>query len=165
MRRVKITPYLESFGLTQEDLDWMVEHEGLTTNQGGWNECARESVIEHMTQRNPMWTEGVAQKAIQTKLDRYGTTFLRCPITDEEKESLSKRMKENNPLTNQPEKNWTAYPITVEFEDGTVETFPYVKALSKTKGIPYPTLKCMIRDDRGSKKHKIVRIKKLLSEG
>ena len=38
MVKIKLTSYLASFGYTQEDIDWMVKHEGLRLCNGGWEE-------------------------------------------------------------------------------------------------------------------------------
>ena len=160
--KVRLTKYLASLGYTQEDIDWMVEHEGFHLDQGGWNECTRESVMDHMLNRNPMFDPEVVQKAIETKKRIYGTANLRGDITETEKRNISRRMKENNPMRLFPEKNRTAQPINVEWSDGRVEKFSYAKELSKKYGIPYGTIKCWLKNSPAkSKKHGIARLTKV----
>lgn len=160
VRRVRLTPYLASMGYTQEDIDWMVEHEGLElTNGGGWNEAARESVMDHMLNRNPMKDPEVVQKAIRTKIEKYGTACLRGPITEEEKLKISQRMKTNNPMHRFPEKNHTAKPITILWMDGSETEYEYMRAASNETGIPYATLKYLKRFKTSSNKHQIEMLK------
>ena len=77
------------------------------------------------------------------------------------RKKASDRMKVDNPMTKYPEKNHTAKPIRVTYLDGTVEDYQYGKELSNIKGIPYPTVKLIIRENRGSKKWNIESINQI----
>lgn len=77
------------------------------------------------------------------------------------REFHSKRMKESNPMRLNPELNRTAKPITVEYIDGTILEYSYAKAFSIDKGIPYSTVKVLMRNGKSSKKHRIVKITQL----
>ena len=79
--------------------------------------------------------------------------------SSELREYHSQRMKKDNPMTKYPERNRTAKPIEVLYEDGTIENYEYAKALSIERNIPYPTVKWMLREGKGSAKHKIRTIK------
>ena len=61
--------------------------------------------------------------------------------SSEARVKISTRMKQNNPITNDPSLNHTAKPVTVYFKDGTSATYPYGKAASDALGIPYATWK------------------------
>lgn len=61
--------------------------------------------------------------------------------TKESRAKISKRMRENNPIANNPGLNRTAKPVTVEFEDGTTKWFSYGKEAADSLGIPYSTWK------------------------
>ena len=74
------------------------------------------------------------------------------------REMHSQRMKVSNPMTLHPERNHTAKPIIVTYEDGTEEHYSYAKEFSDTKNIPYATVKLIMRKKKGSKKHKILSV-------
>ena len=78
--------------------------------------------------------------------------------SEELREYHSNRMKKDNPMTKYPEKNRTAKPVVVTYEDGTQEHYSYAKKFSETKNVPYSTVKLIMRKKLGSKKHKIVSI-------
>jgi hypothetical protein len=113
--------------------------------------CERAS--ENMKKNNPMFDPKVVAKVVAKMTGRPGRK-----LSEDEKLAISKRMKENNPTKNNPACTNTARPITVYYTDGTVEDYSYAKELTKVKGIPYSTIKLMIRDSRGSEKHKIKEI-------
>ena len=72
------------------------------------------------------------------------------------RKKVSDRMKTaDNPMKRFPERNHTAKPIRVTYLDGLVEEYSYGAELSKVKGVPYSTIKLIIRHKRGSKKWNI----------
>ena len=74
------------------------------------------------------------------------------------KRKASARMKENNPLQKEPWKNHTAKAVKVFWEHKRPENFKYLKEISVKYNIPYVTLKILKRENRPSKKHKILSI-------
>jgi hypothetical protein len=69
----------------------------------------------------------------------------------EAREKISNRMKnkELNPISKNPGKNWTAKPVEVELNDGTIYHFQYGKLAAKTLGIPYSTWKWSLKYTNG----------------
>lgn len=74
------------------------------------------------------------------------------------REFHSNRMKNDNPMTKYPERNRTAKPVIVTYEDGTQEHYSYAKKFSEIKNVPYSTVKHIMRKKLSSKKYKIVSI-------
>jgi hypothetical protein len=65
-------------------------------------------------------------------------------------------MTENNPITEKPWTNHTAYPVVVTYTDGTTQRFECASLIP----VPYPTVKWMRKHGKGSKKHNIISIEK-----
>ena len=85
-------------------------------------------------------------------------------FTEKSKKLHSDRMKLSNPTRNDPACNRTAQPIEVQYKDGHKEIYTYAKELSNSKNIPYPTVKYMLKNNKGSPKHgilKLVRLEKI----
>jgi hypothetical protein len=78
--------------------------------------------------------------------------------SEEVRDAFSERMKENNPMSRYPERNHTAYPVRVIFDNGTEKCYTHLKEVTHKENIPYVTLKWLIRNDKGSKKHNILKI-------
>jgi 5-methylcytosine-specific restriction endonuclease McrA len=77
------------------------------------------------------------------------------------REAARKRMTERNPTTLNPGKNRTAQPIRVHFNDGRCEDYSYAKEYCLTSGVPYATMKHMLKHNVGCKKHNINRIERI----
>lgn len=83
--------------------------------------------------------------------------------TENSRNSARERMLNRNPIKLDPSKNRTAQKIMVIYEDGTEVEFSYAKELSIKNGVPYGTVKHMLKNNVGCKKwniKSITRIKK-----
>ena len=113
----------------------------------------RKWASENMKKNNPMFDPKVRAKVAATRKGKPGRK-----LSEDEKKAISKRMRENNPMKNNPACSGTARPVTVYYTDGTIEEYSYMKEITKVKGISYSTLKLMVRENRGSVKHKIAKL-------
>jgi 5-methylcytosine-specific restriction endonuclease McrA len=78
------------------------------------------------------------------------------------RDASRKRMTERNPMTLNPSKNRTAQPIRIHFEDGHTEDYSYAKEYCLKSGVPYSTIKPLMRAENSKcKKHGIKRIERL----
>ena len=103
---------------------------------------------------NPMKRKGV--KYLHENLgDTYGDNNVMRQRPDLRKKASDRMKTADNPMTRFPERNHTAKPIRVTYLDGLVEEYSYGAELSKVKGVPYSTIKLIIRHKRGSKKWNI----------
>jgi len=117
----------------------------------------RKWASENMTKNNPMKNPETATKNMAARIANGNNNG--HPISDEEKVAISKRMMgANNPSVRFPERSAKARPIAVYWADGTISEYTYLKALTLDKGIPYATLKLVVRENRGSVKHNITKI-------
>jgi hypothetical protein len=83
------------------------------------------------------------------------------PGKSENSRNISKkRMTERNPMTLHPEKNRTAQPIRIYFEDGRIEEYRYAKEYCLKSGVSYATMKYWLKNDIKSKKHGIIRVER-----
>jgi hypothetical protein len=111
---------------------------------------------------NPMFNADSRIKMAETRKKKFASGELTARETpQEEREQLSIRMRQNNPMTKEPWKNHTASPVRVHYTNGTTEDFLYMKEISIKKNIPYGTLKYMSRNNLGSKMHSIIKLEKL----
>ena len=112
---------------------------------------------EHMINNNPMKNPATAAKSVAARIANGNNNG--HPQSDKEKAATSARMMgANNPSVRFPERSSKARPVAVYWADGTISEYTYLKALSMDKGIPYPTLKWIIRYNRPSVKHNITKI-------
>ena len=81
--------------------------------------------------------------------------------TQKAREAAKKRMMEKNPIKLNPSKNRTAQPIKIYFNDGKIQDYSYAKEYCNESGLPYATMKYMLKKDVGSKKHKIKKIERI----
>jgi hypothetical protein len=81
--------------------------------------------------------------------------------TKKSRDLARKRMTENNPLSIDPSKNRTCQPIRIHFTDKTTKDFKYAKQYCIESGMPYATMKHLLRNNVGSKKHNIEKIERL----
>lgn len=77
------------------------------------------------------------------------------------RESARKRMTERNPISLNPSKNRTSQPIRIYFKDGTTKEYSYAKQYCIETGFPYGTMKHMLTNNVGCKKHNILRIERI----
>ena len=117
----------------------------------------RKQQSGRMKKNNPMKDPAVVARNLATK-KKNGSNIGRTVFSDSERAALSKRMTEDNPIKRNILLNHKCRPITVYYIDGTVEKYSYGKELTYVKGVPYQTIKYMIRHKSGSKKHKIKQI-------
>ena len=68
---------------------------------------------------------------------------------------------DNNPLRKNPGKNRTAQPIRIYFNDGKIEEYEYAKQYCLKSNMPYGTMKHILKNDCGSKKHNIIKIERI----
>ena len=115
----------------------------------------RQSV--KMKKNNPMKDPAVVARNV-AKNKANGLPNGRTVFSDSERAAISKRMTENNPIKRNVLLNHKCRPITVYYTDGTVEKYDYGKELTYVKGVPYSTIKGMIRYKKGSVKHNIEKI-------
>jgi hypothetical protein len=117
---------------------------------------------QRMLTINPMFSEQSRRKMSNTRKRKIasGEISLR-KLEQAERNAISKRMKENNPMVKEPWKNHTARPVRVFYLNGDIEEFKYMKEITLKKGIPYGTLKYMSQRNTGSKKHGILKIEKI----
>jgi hypothetical protein len=123
-------------------------------------EDAKLSKSKAMTLDNPV--HKMSRKDVLDNIDkmrRYNigdnNIMRRSP---ELREMHSQRMKVRNPMTLNPQNNRTAKPIVVEYVDGKKVHYPYAKKFSIDSGIPYSTVKYLMRKSKSSKKHNILSI-------
>ena len=82
--------------------------------------------------------------------------------TEKSRESARKRMLEKNPISLNPEKNRTAQPIKVYYENGDIKDFSYAKKFCIDENVPYASMKYGLRYSGGkSKKHGIIKIERI----
>ena len=81
--------------------------------------------------------------------------------TENSRNAARKRMLERNPISLDPSKNRTAQPIRVHFEAGGTEDFKYAKEFCIKNNISYANMKYWLKNDVGSKKHKIIKIERI----
>lgn len=82
--------------------------------------------------------------------------------TLEGRKVLSDKMKgDNNPMRKYPEKNHTARPHTVYFNDGTLKTFQYGRKGYEELGISRSSWICAVRTKKSLPKFNILKIEKL----
>jgi hypothetical protein len=105
---------------------------------------------------NPMEVDEYRLKMIETVKKQYASGE-RVPrrLTEAERKMHSERMKKDNPLTKDPSKTRTAKPVDVYYTDGRVESYAYAKLIPD---VPYDTVKYMLKNNKGSKKHGIIKI-------
>ena len=110
-----------------------------------------------MKKNNPMHNPEIVEKMRQTKLKKFASGELKPPVfSDEVRQRMSEqKMGDKNPLRKNPELTNTAKPVDVYYEDGSIEPYDYAKAIPN---IPYVTVKWMIRNNKGSKKHGVYKI-------
>lgn len=109
-----------------------------------------------MKKNNPMHNPEIVEKMRQTKIRKFASGELKPTIMGEQaRKEASERMKKNNPLRKNPELTNTAKPVDVYYEDGSIESYDYAKAIPN---IPYITVKWMMRNNKGSKKHGVLKI-------
>lgn len=77
--------------------------------------------------------------------------------TEKSRNAARLRMTENNPITKEPWLNHTANPVVVTYTDGTTQRFECASLIP----IPYPTVKWMRQNGKGSKKHNIISIERV----
>lgn len=122
----------------------------------------REKHRKHMKHHNPMFSKDTRKKMSSTRKTKFASGELTPrELTKKERKMHSDRMKESNPMTNEPWKNHTASPVRVYYTDGTQKDFLYMKEIFLITGVPYGTLKYMSRNNKGSPKWGIERIEKL----
>jgi superoxide dismutase len=76
------------------------------------------------------------------------------------KKKLSDRMKANNPNIGGIW-NHTAYPVMIEFEDGTTQRFEFMKDAANKLNVPYASMKVARRTNTSMKKYNIKKIIKI----
>lgn len=114
---------------------------------------------EYMKINNPMFKNETRKKMSDTKKKQYKTgEIVPRDITTAERKNISTRMKTHNPSHLYPERINTAKPIIVLYTDGRTENYDYAKKLHYDTGIPYETIKYMLKKNTGSRKHGIVKI-------
>jgi len=149
----------DALGIKHYETDYSVEL-GEKLPMGGYiSEDVYRERSEAMTKSNPMHDPKIVEKMKQTKKEKFASgELIPRKLSEDEKQMHSERMKKNNPTKNNPACTNTAKPVDVIYEDGTVESYAYAKELSVKKGIPYPTIKWMLRHNKGSKTHNIKHI-------
>ena len=149
----------KALGIEHYETDYSIEL-GEKLPMGGYiNEHVYRERSETMKKINPMHDPKIVEKMRQTKKEKFASgELIPRKLSENEKQMLSKRMKRNNPTKSNPACTNTAKPVDVIYEDGTVESYAYAKELSNVKGIPYDTVKWMLRNNKGSKKHNIKHI-------
>lgn len=113
--RIILNDYLSSFGYTQEDIDWMVEHEDFhLAGPGGcdfwswadaWEDPEfRAEVERRMRENNPMFNKETALKVAKTKKENGTCAFSydNPQKKAKNKKKTSERMKGDNPVHKNP---------------------------------------------------------------
>jgi hypothetical protein len=142
--------------LSDQELTKKPEGSILCSGGGYVSEDFYKRKSDDMKKNNPMRDPAVVARMIATRTAN-GLNG-RTSLSDSERAAISKRMRENNPTKNNPACTNTARPITVYYTDGNVEKYSYGKELTYVKGVPYSTIKGMIRYKKGSVKHNIEKI-------
>lgn len=116
-----------------------------------------------MKTNNPMFNEETRKKMSETRREKFRNGSLMPTVfSDSVRKEISKRMTERNPMTLNPSKNRTAQPIRIHFEDGHTEDYSYAKEYCLKSGVPYSTIKPLMRAENSKcKKHGIKRIERL----
>jgi len=123
---------------------------------------AREAYSVQMTKTNPMFNKASRERMSATRKAKFDSgEWTPRELTVKERKMHSNRMKEHNPMTEEPWKNHTASPVRVHYEDGTTRDFTYMKEITILTGVPYDTLKYASRLNKGSPKWGIERIEKI----
>jgi hypothetical protein len=102
--------------------------------------------------------------AIKRNYKKFKKLYCTIPnpgTTENSRNAARKRMLERNPISLDPSKNRTAQPIRVHFEAGGTEDFKYAKEFCIKNNISYANMKYWLKNDVGSKKHKIIKIERI----
>jgi 5-methylcytosine-specific restriction endonuclease McrA len=123
----------------------------------------KQSFSEAMKTKNPMFNEETRKKVSETRREKFRNGSLSPTVFSESvRSAISKRMTERNPMTLNPSKNRTAQPIRIHFEDGHTEDYSYAKEYCLKSGVPYSTIKLLMRAENSKcAKHGIKRIERL----
>lgn len=123
----------------------------------------KQSYSKAMKQNNPMFNEVTRRKLSSTRKEMFRNgTLTPTVFSDEVKRQISQRMMgDNNPIRKDPSRNRTAQPIRVHFLDGKIEEYSYAKEYCLKSGLSYATMKHMLKNNVGCKKHNILRIERI----
>lgn len=143
-------------GLKDMKFDGSIPDDAVLEWGGYINEHVYAEKSVEMKKNNPMHKPESVEKMRQTKLRKFASGELKPNVMGEDaRREASERMKKNNPLSKNPELTNTAKPVDVYYENGNIESFAYAKLIPN---IPYMTVKWMMRNNKGSKKHKVIKI-------
>lgn len=116
-----------------------------------------------MTKNNPMFKEETRNKMSNTRKEMFRVGSLTPTVfSDDVKKQISQRMMgSNNPISKDPSKNRTCQPIRIHFKNGETREYSYAKKYCNESGMPYATMKHLLKNNLGSKKHEIERIERI----
>ena len=153
------TSLMYAFGMMKNNSNKM----GRRYTSGQYDKM-KTSYSKAMKISNPMFKDETRKKVSETKKRLFSEGILKPAVfSDDVRRKLSEKMiGDNNPLRKDPSKNRTSQPIRIYFEDGRIEYYSYAKEYCLKSGVPYSTIKLLLRAENSRcKKHKILKIERI----